>query len=235
MKKEYLQIGGVPSILWGDASDRLYLYVHGMGGRKEEAETFAGMAGNQGWQVLSIDLPEHGERQAETGSFDPWHAVPELRRVMTYARSNWSRAALFANSIGAWFSMLSFAGEPLEHCLFVSPILDMHALIQNMMRWSGVTEERLEKEKIIPSGSGQPLSWDYLCYVREHPITVWNPPTKILYAGQDNLTDRQTVDDFVKRFGCSLTVMDEGEHWFHTPEQLEVLNDWMNEAIEVND
>jgi alpha-beta hydrolase superfamily lysophospholipase len=234
METQPLHISGIPSILWGGPSDKLYVYIHGMGGRKEEAETFAGLAVNRGWQVLSIDLPEHGERQAGTGAFYPWHAVPELHQVMAYAKSNWRRVALFANSIGAWFSMLSFAGEPLEQCLFVSPILDMPALILNMMRHAGVTEERLENEKVIPTGSGQPLSWEYLTYAREHPLTIWNPPTKILYAGHDNLTDRQTVDDFVSHFGCMLTVMDDGEHWFHTPEQMDVLNKWMEESLAEN-
>lgn len=42
----------------------------------------------------------------------------------------------------------------------------------------------------------------------------------------NNLTSRHTVDDFVACFQSELTVMEEGEHWFHTPEQLEVLNKW---------
>ena len=34
------------------------------------------------------------------------------------------------------------------------------------------------------------------------------------------------LDDFVRRFGCGLTVMEDGEHWFHTPEQLDFLREW---------
>jgi len=67
--------------------------------------------------------------------------------------------------------------------------------------------------------------------VRAHPVDTWPAPTRILYADQDHLTDRQTVDSFVSRFGCDLTVMEGGEHWFHTPEQLNILNTWMIQSL----
>ncbi len=232
MRKEYSKIQGTPSILWGEPSKKLYLFIHGQGGCKEEAEHFAEIAGPRGWQVLSIDLPEHGERTQEKNTFDPWHAVPQLSVVMEYAQSHWDSIGLMANSIGAWFSMLSFANEKLERCLFVSPILDMHRLIQNMMVWANVTEDQLEKEQIIPTSFGQTLSWEYLSYVKEHPITKWSFPTEILYADKDHLTEPEVVKDFTKRFGCRLTVMERGEHWFHTPEQFKFLNKWVRDVFE---
>lgn len=232
METKSISINGIPAILWGGHSHKIYLYIHGMGGRKEEADMFASVSANQGWQVLSVDLPEHGDRMNETGTFYPWQAVPELQQVMEYAAPGRERVALFANSIGAWFSMLAYAASPLDHCLFVSPILDMQTLIQNMMQQAGVTEERLEREKVIPVDFGQPLSWEYLTYVRLHPVNAWNMPTRILYGSNDNLTGRQTVDEFVNQFGCDLKVMEGGEHWFHTPEQMEVLKSWMSESLE---
>ncbi len=235
MKKEYFKMQGIPSIIWGEPSQKLYLYIHGQGGSKEEAESFAEIVGSYGWQVLSIDLPEHGERKEEKNTFDPWHAVPELSAVLEYAKSHWSCIALMANSIGAWFSMLSFADEKLEKCLFVSPILDMHRLIQNMMLWAGVSEERLRLEQTIPTSFGQTLSWNYLCYVKEHPITNWSFPTEILYADKDHLTEPAVVQSFTRRFGCRLTVMENGEHWFHTPEQLKFLDKWVRGAFRTNE
>ena len=58
------------------------------------------------------------------------------------------------------------------------------------------------------------------------------PPTAILYAGQDHLTARETVEEFARRFGCSVTVMENGEHWFHTEEQLAVLDTWLQKETE---
>ena len=228
---EKININGISACVYGEPSDKLFLFIHGKNGNKEEAEFFAAIACPRGYQVLSFDLPEHGERRNETGTFDPWHAVPEFKAILSHAKGRWEHISIRANSIGAYFSMLSFAEESIGQCLFVSPILDMEHLICNMMKWSGVAETLLEKEKIIPTDFGETLSWEYLSYVKEHRITKWGIPTSILYGTADNLTEREIVDAFVCRFGCKLTVMDSGEHWFHTPEQLEVLEQWTKEEL----
>ena len=219
------QIHNIPTILYGEPSDQVWLFIHGKCGDKEEAEAFAESACLKGVQVLAIDLPEHGERKAVIG-FDPWHVVPELQKVMECLRQRWAHISLHANSIGAWFSMLAFADTPLEQALFISPVLDMEKLIRTMMLWASIGEESLEREGEIPTDFGETLSWNYLQYAKAHPITKWAAPTALLYAGQDNLTDRGTVNTFVSRFGCKLTVMENGEHWFHTPEQLDMLKRW---------
>lgn len=230
MKQRNLQINQIPSVLYGEDSERVWLFIHGKCGCKEEGAAFAEVACPKGWQVLAIDLPEHGERKGETG-LDPWHVVPELRGVMENLRQRGGCVRLRANSIGAWFSMLAFADMPPEKALFVSPVLDMEKLIRSMMLWAGVDEEQLEREGEIPTNFGETLSWRYLQYAKTHPILQWGAETAILYAGQDNLTTRNTVDAFVRRFDCGLAVMENGEHWFHTPEQLAVLRSWEESLI----
>ena len=230
MKQRNLQINQIPSVLYGEDSERVWLFIHGKCGCKEESAAFAEVACPKGWQVLAIDLPEHGERKGETG-LAPWHVVPELRGVMENLRQRGECVRLRANSIGAWFSMLAFADMPPEKALFVSPVLDMEKLIRSMMLWAGVDEERLEREGEIPTNFGETLSWRYLQYAKTHPILQWSAETAILYAGQDNLTTRNTVDAFVRRFDCGLAVMENGEHWFHTPEQLAVLRSWEESLI----
>ena len=54
---------------------------------------------------------------------------------------------------------------------------------------------------------------------------------EILYAEHDNLTSRKTVDKFIDTHNAHLTVMKNGEHWFHTEEQLDFLDGWMQEAV----
>ena len=231
IKELRIQINETPAIIWGAPSNKLYLYIHGQGGCKEEAKTFSAIVCQRGWQVLSIDLPKHGDRKSEAVSFEPWNIIPELSMVMEYARCQWEDISLFANSIGAWFSMLSFQNEHIMNCLFVSPVLDMKHLISNMMNWANVSEERLKTECIIPTDFGQTLSWEYWEYVLAHPITVWKTPTKILYGENDHLIERSIVDQFVCRNNCELTVMENGEHWFHTEQQLEVLSKWITTSL----
>ena len=88
----------------------------------------------------------------------------------------------------------------------------------------------LEIQKEIPTEFGETLSWEYLCYARKHPIK-WSVPTCILYGGKDHLTSRQTVSGFADQIGAKLTVMKDGEHWFHTEEQMKVLDQWISSSI----
>ena len=78
----------------------------------------------------------------------------------------------------------------------------------------------------IPTDFGETLSWKYLCYVREHPIS-WRVPSRILYGEHDNLTSLETISAFAEKTGAALTVMPGGEHWFHTDEQVRFLDDWI--------
>ncbi len=232
MKRETLKICGIPALTWGGPSQKLLLYVHGQGGNKEEAAVLCDIFCRSGWQILSIDLPEHGDRADEKNAFNPWCVIPELKAVMEYIKCRWNHISLFANSIGAWFSMSSFGNENLEMCLFVSPVLDMKQLISKMMIWANVSEKRLEQERIISTSFGQTLSWDYWKYVLDNPIKNWEADTFILYGESDNLVDRNTVEQFSHQFGCTLTVMQDGEHWFHTEQQLAFMLEWAKKALE---
>ena len=118
----------------------------------------------------------------------------------------------------------------MEFLVDFSPIVNMENLITNMMIWSNVTEEKLCSEKEISTDFGETLSWEYLCYVRKHPIK-WNIPTCILYGANDNLTSVETVSGFAEQIGASLTVMNDGEHWFHTNEQMEFLDNWISNSL----
>ncbi|MDO4555282.1 MAG: alpha/beta hydrolase [Lachnospiraceae bacterium] len=231
MEMKAYQIGSIPAILYGAPSEKGYLFIHGQDGSKEEAAAFAQIAVPIGYQVLGIDLPQHGQRVAMTSGFDPWTVVPELQEVLAERKAYWKKISLRANSIGAYFSMLALGGASLEKALFVSPIVHMEQLILDMMGWAGVTKEELQTKGEIPTNFGQTLSWPYLCWVRQHPLDGWKTPTSILYAGHDNLTSRQTVTAFVAAHKAELTVYEEGEHWFHTPDQCAYLSTWEQKNI----
>lgn len=204
----------------------VYLYVHGQHSCKGAAEKFADIVNIMGWQVLAIDLPEHGERKEEKNGFYAWKVVPELKILLEYARTHWECIALRAHSIGAYFSMMSYQEEIFENVQLVSPILDMQKLCEDMMRWAAVTPVQLEKEKFIQTDFGQLLCWKEYCYAKEHPVVTWNSDTAVMYGAKDNLTTLDTVEKFVSEFGCELNVMEDGEHWFHTTEQLAELRNW---------
>lgn len=224
MKIESLEISGTPAVLYGETAKQGYLFLHGQMGHKEEAEAFARVVCPKGMQVLSIDLPAHGARRDRGEELTSWTAVPEIQAAVDWAKARWETVSLRANSIGAYFAALAF--ERPDCALLVSPILDMEGLILTMMGWAGVTEEQLQAQGEIATSFGQTLSWKYLCWVREHPVCRWDCPVYILYGSEDTMTPRRTVEDYARRHHAKLTVMEGGEHWFHTPEQLALLQKW---------
>lgn len=215
----------VPSILWGEDSNRVYVHVHGKMSRKEYAESFAAIAETKGCQTLSFDLPEHGER-TDSERCDVWNGVADLKTISDYAFANWERVSLYACSIGAYFSLNAYNAMPFEKALFKSPIVDMERLVKNMMLWSGVTEAELESKKEIPSPVDT-LRWDYYQYIISHPITQWNIPTAILYGGKDNLQPEESVRAFAEKFGCSLTVSENSEHPFMAQPDAPIVENWL--------
>ena len=120
----------------------------------------------------------------------------------------------------------ALSNQQIEKAYFISPIVDMERLIADMMIWANVTEDELKEKKEIQTTFGETLSWDYLCYVRENPI-IWKIPTHILYGEKDNLTAYGTIFEFVQRTNSTLSIMKNGEHWFHTEEQMKFLDEWI--------
>lgn len=232
MKKQPFTIEGIPAILWGEDSEKLYLFVHGKMSCKEEAEGFAQTAVARGYQVLSFDLPEHGERKEKNdATFDIWNGIHDLQVIMNYVEQHWKNVSLFACSIGAYFSLMTYAEKTFSKCLFLSPIVDMQRLIEDMMKWFSVSEEELQAKGVIDTPMGEKLDWNYYRYVVEHPVANWQSPTMILYGNADNLMSPETMQAFAEKHGAELTVLEGGEHWFHTEEQVAFLNKWLDARV----
>ena len=196
----------------------LIIYVHGKGGSAEEAKHYQSL------------FPESDVIGFDYQSQNPWEAKSEFPGFFDLHSKGYDAVTLIANSIGAFLSMHGLAEKKISQAMFISPIVNMERLIADMMMWSNVTEAELESKKEIPTEFGETLSWEYLCYVRKHPIK-WSVPTCILYGGKDHLTSRQTVSGFADQIGAKLTVMKDGEHWFHTEEQMKVLDQWISSSI----
>lgn len=194
------------------------LYIHGKGGSCSEAEQYKKNC--LGFDIFGVDYHD----------YFPWIAQKQIKSVYDQAHKEYNDIRIIAASIGAYFAMHTLQNCEIEKALFISPILDMERLICDMMSWANVSEQELREKGEISTEFGETLSWNYLCYVRENPIK-WDIPTEILYAGKDNLTSLQTVDRFVRLHNANLTVMENGEHWFHTDEQIEFLDNWMKNAI----
>ena len=166
----------------------LIVYVHGKGGSAQEAENYKSLFPKD--ELIGFDY--HSQT--------PWEAKKEFFAFFTEQRNRYDHLTLVANSIGAFFALSSLDETLIDQAYFISPIVEMENLICNMMQWSNVTEQELAEKREIATNLGEALSWEYLCYVRQHPM-IWNVPACILY----------------------------GEHWFHTEEQMQFLDQWIRE------
>ena len=190
------------------------VYIHGKGGSAQEAEHYKPLFPD--YDVIGFDY------KAET----PWQATAEFRSFYDDFKRKHEEVIIVANSIGAYFTMVSLCDSQIEKAYFISPIVDMEGLILNMMKWAGVTEKQLREKGIIGE-----LSWEYLSWVRNNPV-YWSVKTEILYGENDNLQSIETIGDFSGRINADVTVMKNGEHWFHTPQQMAFLDNWITDRQE---
>lgn len=125
--------------------------------------------------------------------------------------------------------MGSLTEKQVRKAFMISPIVDMERFICDMMNWANVTESELRERGEIATNFGETLSWKYLCYMRDNPV-CWRVPTSVLYGERDNHTSFPTIFAFAEKTGASLTVMADGEHWFHTDEQMRFLDKWLTDV-----
>ena len=178
------------------------VYVHGKCGNAEEANYYRKFF-NDDFDIIRFDYK----------SENPWDAKSEFSDYFDSIIPEYNKTILIANSIGAYFSLISLADKKIEKAMLISPIVDMERLIIDMMTWANVSEEELSIKKEIETPFGETLSWEYLSYVRKNPIH-WNIPTEILYAEKDSMTSISTITDFSKKINANITVMSGGDIGF---------------------
>ena len=190
------------------------IYIHGKLGKTEEAEHYKTLFPDA--EVIGLDYK---------GS-TPWETAEEIREAIAEYRNGYDEIIVIANSIGAYYLMNAGVEDMIDHAYFISPVVDMEKVIRTNMLWADVSEEELQEKGVIHREVGEDLSWEYLCYVRKHPLS-WHVPTDILYGFNDGTTSIDTVSGFTRDHQASLTVMEDGGHWFHTSKQLAFLDEWI--------
>lgn len=150
MNQEHIYINNIPSTLWGNKSNKVFIAIHGNLSNKEDIpiQILADIVTQFGYQVLSFDLPEHGERINNHDYLcNVQNCVNDLKVIMEYAKNNYDEISIWACSMGAYFSLLAYQNENINQCLFLSPIVNMKILIENMMLWANTNIKELEEKK----------------------------------------------------------------------------------------
>ena len=176
MKKKYTKIDNIPAIIWGEDSSKVFIAIHGNQSNKEDVviEILAKIVVNKGYQVISFDLPKHGDRIFDDTLCKVQNCVAELLKIYDFVSGKYNEINLWACSLGAYFSLVAYQEIKFKQCLFLSPVVDMQRLIENMMNWFDISEEKLKELMVIELPVGETLYYDYYCYVRDHSIINWN-------------------------------------------------------------
>ena len=190
------------------------IYIHGKSGNTEESTHYRPLFHD--CDIIGVDY------KSET----PWEAKDEFTAFINKVCRNYDTVFIIANSIGAFFVMNADMDKEIKKAFFISPIVNMEQLITDMMTNAQITERELLEKTEIKTPYGDTISWEYLNYVRNHPVK-WNIPTHILYGEKDTLSSFDTMTSFAKDIGATLDIMKNGEHWFHTKEQMEFLDKWI--------
>ena len=117
---------------------RIVIYVHGKGGSAEEAEHYKPLFPDS--KIIGFDY------SAQT----PWEAKEEFAHFFAEKRRHCDKLTLIANSIGAFFSLMSLDAACVDRAYLISPVVDMEKLIGNMLLWANVTERELAERQEIP-------------------------------------------------------------------------------------
>lgn len=199
---------------------KVVIYIHGKGGNVQEAEHYRNLF--VGCDVVGFDYK----------SQTPWEANKEFSDFFDNISLKYDSVQIVANSIGAYFSIGALQNKKIDKAFFISPIVNMEKLILDMMDWAGVSKEQLRNQKEIETSFNETLSLEYLCFVEKQKIK-WKVPTHILYGEKDNLTSIETISEFAKKTRATITILKGGEHWFHTKEQMDFLDKWIEQYSKV--
>ena len=93
------------------------IYIHGKGGNAEEADYYKKFFSNE-YDIIGF---------AYKSDF-PWEAKEELPKLFDSIAPQYGKFFLIANSIGAYYAMLSLADKFIEKAMFISPVVDMRPI-----------------------------------------------------------------------------------------------------------
>ena len=54
---------------------------------------------------------------------------------------------------------------------------------------------------------------------------------RAFYSKFDNMQDENIIKNFSENFSCKLSILEDGEHYFHTEKQLDYYKNWLSKTI----
>lgn len=229
MKTKIFKIDSIPACLFGENEDNLFIAVHGFFSNKQDKiiREFSNIVTKKGYSVLSFDLASFGERTGEKCTIS--RAISDLTLVLDYAKREFINVNVFAVSYGAYISMQVFK-QKTDKFIMLSPIVNMLKLTYDLMMQNGVTEQELINEKEIVKNY-QAFYLEDLKFAQKNPSGEIKGNGYVIYGKNDTLLSFSLIKDFSDKNNCELFVLQNGEHFFHTKEQLDFFKNAINKIV----
>ena len=193
------------------------VYIHGLYGNSSEANFYSFFL--KKYDVVGLNYSDG----------NPWEVKETIISEFSKISKKYKEVYVIANSIGAFYAYMYLSSFNIKSAFFISPLVNMKSMIEKMMKKNKISIEQLLTEGFITLDDGQTLSYDF--YLSLNKKDNWNIKTHILYGEKDRLVDINSIVDFITNHNASLTIMKNGEHYFHTPGQLKFIKKWINEYL----
>lgn len=231
MEKEKKIINGIPSIIWGKESNKVVIITHGSHSHKEDRfiHCCVDVLCDKGYQIISFDLPEHGDRKNQLPTHTVKQAIDDLQAIMNYANNHYDSIITIGCSLGAYYTLLAYQDESISQCLLLSPVVDLIELTHEMLENDNRLIEDVYLNKQITLSNGIIVREEDYSYLKNHSIKIWNSPLSILYGMKDNLIKFESIQKFVSKNNCKLVLSNESAHYFHTEEDMKKIVLWLNQ------
>lgn len=197
--------------------DSCVVYIHGLYGNSKEAD-YLQLYSNK-YDIIGLDYNDG----------NPWEVKNKIIEDFYEISKKYKSIYVVANSIGAFYTYMFLSNYNIKKAFFISPLVDMKKTIEKLMDKNNISMETLINKKTIILKNGHTLSFDFLESLKQSPS--WNVKTHILYGEKDKVVDHNSIFEFVSNYDCSLTIMKNAGHYFHTPGQLKFVKKWINEYL----
>lgn len=213
MTTEYIDIGGIPAKLYrAENAVGTVLAVHGFAGSKESA-AIAGLARlvcPRGLNVLTYDLPAHGERSEPADQLNAERCIGEMLAAEQYIKQNFSGDMYaFATSFGGMCLLLRLeqAADSFKRIVLRVPAVNMST---SLVKLASMTNRSFSMEQALEQGFVIRMAKEYRIPYRFYEQLLqghclresekWNDSRILtIYAEQDELVDIADTKEFLRQ------------------------------------
>lgn len=163
--------------------ERCIVYIHGLHGSSEEVEFYSFL--KDSYDLVGLDYKDG----------KPWDVKDIIIDKIEKISSQYKEINIIANSLGAFYAINYLSDIKIDKALFISPLVNMKAMIESMINKYHISLKDLEEKKEIILLDGQTLSYSFYNEMFNKKLQ-WKCETTIVYGEKDELVSQSDIIKF---------------------------------------